>query len=405
MTPVEGKHKTKAELIRELQVLRDQALADKTKIARLLSQSTVIRKINQLLLRAKSQPELFQQICDLLKQIEYIKFVWIGLTEKGSFEVKPVAQAGFEEDYLSSIKVTWDDSEYGRGPTGTAIKTGQPFVMRDIENDPRYQPWRKEALKRGYASSIALPLVHERESIGALNVYSERKDAFGDEEVELLMEVAEDIAVGIKSLRLEKELEQAYGKLRRAMEGTIQALSTTVEMRDPYTAGHQRRVTELACAVAREMGLQEKRTEGIYIAGLLHDIGKIAVPAEILSKPGTISEGEFTIMKSHPRVGFEILKGIKFPWPVAQIILQHHERMDGSGYPSGLSGEEIYLEARILGVADVVEAMASHRPYRPALGIDKALQEISQNSGPLYDPKVVDACLTLFNQKGFSFVD
>ena len=203
--------------------------------------------------------------------------------------------------------------------------------------------------------------------------------------------------------RAEEELQQTFEKLQRTLEGTVHALTATAERRDPYTAGHQQRVTRLACAIAQEMGFPEEQIEGIRVAGLIHDIGKINVPAEILSKPGVLNEIEYPLIKAHPQTGHDILKTIEFPWPVAQIVLQHHERMDGSGYPAGLSGEEIIPEARILGVADVVEAMASHRPYRPARGLDKALEEISQNRGVLYDPEVVDACLKLFTEKGFTF--
>ena len=202
---------------------------------------------------------------------------------------------------------------------------------------------------------------------------------------------------------LERTVAQRTTKLRKVLEGIIHAMSLTVESRDPYTAGHQRRVADLATAIAGEMGLSRDRIEGIRMAGMIHDIGKISIPAEILSKPGRITEHEFGMIKSHPRVGFDILKQIEFPWPIAQIVYQHHERIDGSGYPQGLSGEKILLEAKILGVADVVEAMASHRPYRPAFGIEKALKEVSQNKGLLYDPDVVDACLKLFKEKRFEF--
>jgi putative nucleotidyltransferase with HDIG domain len=185
---------------------------------------------------------------------------------------------------------------------------------------------------------------------------------------------------------------------------TATALASAIEKRDAYTAGHQQRVAQLACAIAREMGLKEDQIEGIHVAGVLHDIGKISVPAEILSKPGNLTEIEFSLIKAHPKIGYEILKNIEFPWPVAQITLQHHERMDGSGYPSGLSGEETLLEARILGVADVIEAISSHRPYRPGIGMGKALQEISKNKGVLYDPNIADMALKLFYEKGFKFV-
>ncbi|GAH68139.1 unnamed protein product, partial [marine sediment metagenome] len=201
----------------------------------------------------------------------------------------------------------------------------------------------------------------------------------------------------------EEELKQSMGKLVKATEDTIQAMAMIVETRDPYTAGHQRRVTQLACAIAKKMGLSKDQTSALRLAGLIHDIGKVRVPAEILTNPDGLSEAEFSIVKMHPLVGYEILKTIEFPWPIAQIVYQHHERMDGSGYPSGLSGEDILLEARILAVSDVVEAMASHRPYRPALGIDRALLEITQKKGVLYDANVVDTCQWLFTKGSFKF--
>ncbi len=201
----------------------------------------------------------------------------------------------------------------------------------------------------------------------------------------------------------EEALKASLARVTEVQDGTIEALATVTVARDPYTAGHQRRVTQLACAVARELGLPADRVAGLRVMGLLHDMGKISSPAEILSKPGKLSDTEFALVKSHAQAGYEIVKEIQFPWPVAEVILQHHERMDGSGYPQGLTGPDIILEARILAVADVVEAMASHRPYRPALGIEKALEEIAQKKGVLYDPEVVDACLRLFNEKGFQF--
>lgn len=189
----------------------------------------------------------------------------------------------------------------------------------------------------------------------------------------------------------EDELRQTVEKLRKLTGATVQAIAQTVEVRDPYTAGHQKRVSHIARAIATEMNLSSDMVEGISMAGNIHDIGKISVPAEILSKPGILTDLQFALIKAHPTTGYEILKGIEFPYDIARIVLQHHERLDGSGYPQGLLGDDILLEARIVAVADVVEAMSSHRPYRPALGIRKALEEISAKKGKLYDPRVVEA--------------
>jgi len=246
---------------------------------------------------------------------------------------------------------------------------------------------------------LLVPLKNDGHLAGMLLLSRRVSDEpYSKEERRLLDTVSADVAVSIDNANLYENMKQKHGELQKAMDGVIHAISLVVETRDPYTAGHQRRVAELARAIAKEMGLSEWQIMGIHIAGLLHDVGKIAVPSDILSKPGKITENEFSIIKNHCQVGYEILQRIDFPWPVTKAVLQHHERMDGSGYPGGLSGEDIVLEARILGVADVVEAMSSHRPYRPALGLDSALQEISRASGILYDTEVVDACLTILKK-------
>jgi putative nucleotidyltransferase with HDIG domain len=205
----------------------------------------------------------------------------------------------------------------------------------------------------------------------------------------------------VTQVGLDPDLDRKQTEIR--VRGIISATGHMLEYRDVYTASHQKRVATLARAIAGEMRLSEEVIEGVYLAAQIHDIGKIAVPSDILNKPGRISELEFGIIKEHPQTGFEILKNIEFPWPIAQIVLQHQERFDGSGYPRKLANKDILLEARILGVADTVEAMASYRPYRPALGIDSAIAEITQKKGTLYDPEVVDACLRLITENGFKF--
>jgi putative two-component system response regulator len=205
--------------------------------------------------------------------------------------------------------------------------------------------------------------------------------------------------------QVEKKLQNTLNSLRKSVSTTIQVLVSVIEVRDPYTAGHQRRAANLARAIAAEMGLPAEKVEGIRMAGYIHDIGKLSIPAEILSKPTNLSGLEFALIKEHARSGYEILKDIESPWPLAEMVYQHHERMDGSGYPRKLQGNDIIIEARILAVADVIEAMASHRPYRPSLGIDMALAEIERNRGTIYDNAVVDAGLRLFREKGFKFED
>jgi len=203
--------------------------------------------------------------------------------------------------------------------------------------------------------------------------------------------------------RTEGEVLETLQKQRKTLNGTINAIALTVEARDPFTSGHQRRVADLARTIAAEMGLPKDQIEGVRSAGIIHDLGKIGVPADLLSKPSKLSNTEFELIKMHPQIAFDILKDIEFPWPIASIIYQHHERMNGSGYPQGLSDGSILLEARILAVADVVEAMSSHRPYRPSLGLKNTLDEISINKGILYDPAVVDTCLKLFKEKKYAF--
>jgi putative nucleotidyltransferase with HDIG domain len=225
-----------------------------------------------------------------------------------------------------------------------------------------------------------------------------------EKRTEELSRVNEELSGRVmETRRAEDQLQNTLDRLEKALEGTVRAMSLTIEMRDLYTAGHQRRVSSLAVAIAEELHLPSEKIEGLRLAGIIHDIGKIAMPAEILTKPTRLTKTEFQLVKDHPRIGYDILKSIQFPWPVAHIILQHHERMDGSGYPDGLLGDAILLEARILAVADVVEALSSHRPYRPALGLEKALEEIRRGRGTRYDMRVVDACVRLFKDRRYSF--
>jgi len=366
---------------------------------------------NGALVRAIDESQLLNEICSILVSIGGYQLAWVGFAEHDDDKtIRVVARAGSQSDYLDHIKVCWCDSPCGRGPTGTAIRTGEFQVAQDILHDPRFEPWREQAIARGYASSIAFPLFDEdNHPFGAMNLYGKEPNAFDADEIRLLKELSGDLAFGLRMLRLRDERDHLHERqlhsdetVKQALAGTIQAIAVTVEKRDPYTAGHQRRVANLSVAIAMELGLSEDRITGLRLGATIHDIGKIYVPAEILTRPGLLSKIEFDFIKTHPQVGYEIMKDVKLPWPVAEMILQHHELLDGSGYPQGLKGDAILLEARILTVSDVTEAMMSHRPYRAALGLEVALEEISKYCGVRYDPAVVDACLHLFRDKGFS---
>jgi PAS domain S-box-containing protein/putative nucleotidyltransferase with HDIG domain len=626
-----------------------------TKLRRAYRTLKTLSAVNRALMDAHVEYTFLQDICKILTEVGGYRLAWMALAHHDATKaVSVLTYAGIEAGYLENLSLSWADDEKGRGPTGTAIRTNQTTIVRDVANDPTFAPWREKILSYGLASVISLPLPLNDAPWSALTIYAPEVNAFDSDEVALLEELAQDVRYGIISQRAQKarqraetalreseekfrglfetspdvvgqvdlnlnflmvshmaeplfgyeratqligtrfldlvdptdhprvlkgtrklletgtllnaeytfvrkdgtsfpgelsavltvdaagtpkaftgtirditerkrmleklevernrlfaileglpvyvylqapdhslrfvnrlfrehfgdpenrpcyvtmhgrqepcevcptmrvletghpeewewtasngrtyhlydypykdidgsslvmeigmditgrkkaeeSLKESYEKLRASLEGTVTALSAVVESKDPYTAGHQRRVTHLACAIAREMGLSQDQIEGIRVMGYLHDIGKIAVPAEILSRPGKINEFEFNLVKQHPMSGFDILKQIVFPWPVAQAVVQHHERLNGSGYPAGLTDKEIILEARVLAVADVVEAMASHRPYRPAVGIKHALEEIVQHKGTLYDPEVVEACIRLFSEKDYEF--
>ena len=231
----------------------------------------------------------------------------------------------------------------------------------------------------------------------------EKKDQLVEELQEMHEKVAELEKIVVRYHQLEKEPHQSYGKLQKFIEGIAYIITEIVEIRDPYLTGHHQRVSKLATAIAQEMKLPQDKIEGVRFASLVHNVGKVNLPTEIVSKPSKLVEVEFNLVKNHPRIGYEILKKVDFPWPIAEIVFQQYEKIDGSGYPRGLKGAEILIEAKILEVANVVEAMSSYKSYRPALSIDESLTEISKYENILFDPEVVDACLRLFKEKGFKF--
>jgi len=362
-------------------------------IRRLNTLKDAISKINHLLLHVRKESELYQKVCDILIKTGEYNFIWIGLFDTQKNKIDCAAFAGKENG----------NSEQIENPVVMTTETDKILIVNDIAADPFFEPWRSKALYRDYRAMATVPLICNKKIIGNLNVYSGIENSFKNQETKFLKEVANDIAIGIRSIRYEKELENNYINTKRALYETIDSIALISERRDSYTAGHQKRVAVLSRAIAKDMKLDAKMIEGIYLISILHDIGKMCIPLSILSKPACLSEAEIMLIQSHCKEGYDILKNIEFPWPIAKTILQHHERIDGSGYPYRLKDKDILLEAKILAVADTIEAMSSHRPYRPAIGLDKALKEIAKNRGILYDSSIVDVCIDLFKNKKFKF--
>jgi putative nucleotidyltransferase with HDIG domain len=368
-----------------------------------------LKEGNYALVRSYTEKTLLNNMCRVIVDLGGYPFAWIGFPQNGRYKkVRPVVCAGDGKGYLSSVELTWSQFKTDLDPAGTAIQTGAISVEKNLAKKNGFTPWKTEASKRGFLSSVAFPLMQEKRTLGAVNIFSSDPKGFGKDELVLLSALAEDLSYGISAIRtrekkktVEDKLRASQERLQRTIEVTIQALSTTIEMRDPYTAGHQRRVAALAVAIAEEMNLAKERIENLSVAGIIHDIGKIYIPVEILTRPGKLSEYEINIIKAHPQYGHDIMAETEVPEPVADIVHQHHERVNGSGYPDGKKNKDILLESKILSVADVVEAMSSHRPYRPALGIDVALDEIKSHRGIYYDPEASDACLRLFEKKGY----
>ncbi|MDD5058653.1 MAG: PAS domain S-box protein [Sideroxydans sp.] len=357
---------------------------------------------NQVLIHAHDEVQLLQEMCDVAVQVGGYQMAWIGYARDDADKtVQQMAQACLKTHCPMLRPLTWDETKREICPAGRAIISGERRVVQDISSSSEANPWRENVMQCGFASYIALPLFEGERAFGALVLFDDKANVFDADEVSLLEEMAGDLAFGILTTRVKKSHREHEQRLQSIMLQTVKAIAGIVEMRDPYTSGHQARVAEVAREISRQMDLPEDQVQAIYLAGLLHDLGKISIPAEILSKPGRLNEVEYSLIQMHPQSGFDILKGVDFPWPIAQMVLQHHERMDGSGYPQGLKGEEILMGARILSVADVVEAMSSHRPYRPGLGLDAALEEIIRKRGIHYDAQVIDACVALFKEQNY----
>jgi len=373
----------------------------------------IISTSNSMLIHAVKEETLLNNICQLITSYTEFSLAWVGFKQEDKTQsISIVAAKGIvSREYLQSLGLSWADNDKGKCLPSLAIRTGQHQLISDTdEHKKQCSICRKLDKKYNFHSTLALPLLTNKTCIGVLTINGTVAGAFTEQEIELLEELAGDLAYGIVNLRIGKARDSAeqgqstlLSQLKQTLNKTVQAMASAIEARDPYTAGHQRHVAALSVAIAEELGLSKDNIEGVRIAATIHDLGKIKVPSEILSKPGKITNIEFELIKVHSEVGYDILKDIDFPWPVAEMVRQHHERLDGSGYPRGLKGNDIILGARIIAVADVTEAIASHRPYRASLGIDFALEKMEKGRGKHFDPDVVDACLRLFREKNYQF--
>ena len=368
-------------------------------------------KASLALVRSNNRDDLISGVCNaIVNQSPYI-LAWVGLAMHDNLKtVQVIGSHGVAADYAKGIDVKWSpDTSAGKGPTGQCIQTSLPVLILDTENDPRFLPWRERSKPYGIRSVIAVPIKdHGPQAIAALTVYANLPNAFGEVEIQLFESLAKEIGFGLAAIEKQqlldeeiKERERLNDQLIKTLNSTIEAMSKTMEWRDPYTAGHQKKVALLSQAIARKLGWGEERIKGLYLAALVHDLGKIATPSEILTKPSMLTETELALIKEHPKTGYDILKDIPFTWPIAQAVYQHHERIDGSGYPNQLVGDAIIPEAKILAIADTIESMTSHRPYRPGLGLEKAILQVKSEAGKTLDPAICEVACQLIEQDEF----
>ena len=356
---------------------------------------------------ADSVDILVKEVCEAIARQGPYVLAWVGKADDDADKtVKVLGGGGSAIGYIQNIRVSWsENSVTGAGPAGVAIRTGRTSVVVDSELDPGFMAWRKQAQQFGIRSAIGCPIPDgDSHPFGVLLVYSKAPNTFGIAEVRLFEGLAMQVGFGLRSIERQHKLdiqihekELVQERLAISLRATIEAMSRTMEWRDPYTAGHQKRVAMISMAIAKKLGWEIDRVQSLYMAALVHDIGKVAVPSEILTKPSHLTDLEIQMVREHVENGYQILKDIPFPWPLADIVRQHHERLDGSGYPHQLKGDQICPEARILAVADTIEAMATHRPYRPALGLQAALDEVRAEAGIGLDADVVNAALELMD--------
>ncbi len=364
--------------------------------------------VGDALSNTTSSSELMKDVCEAITKQEAYVLAWIGFSSNDaekSVQVKGVG--GVSSGYLEGISVSWSGStSSGNGPIGRAIRTGKPWLISDTNADLNFAPWKDRAQKYGIHSVLAVPIKQSNKVIGALAIYSSVIHSFTDLEVHIFSNMAAELGFGFASFQKQEELTRQHleqqiqeERLRASLTSTVEVMSKTMELRDPYTAGHQKKVATISCLIANKLGWSPDLIYGLRLAAMIHDIGKIAIPSEILTKPSKLSEFEGKLLQEHPENGYQLLKDIDFPWPIAEIVRQHHERIDGSGYPRGLKGDQILPEAQVLAVADTIEAMYSHRPYRPGLGLPSAIQVIKDGAGKTFNLEIANVAIDLFEGK------
>jgi PAS domain S-box-containing protein len=383
----------------------------RARIRRLDRLYAALSACNGAIVRAGSEAELFAEVCQAIVNSGTVQMAWVGRIDPVLRRVQPVEAYGHGTEYLAGIEVSTDaGNPLGQGPTGAAARENRAVWSPDYARNPALAPWHARGADYGWVGSGALPLRRGGEPVAVLSLYTSAEGRLDEESRALLEEMVSDLSFALDRFAAEAEARAAQAareqEARRYARQLVDLLQEAVALAADngaarLPAGHERRAAAIAEAIGRELGLEGARLEGLRLGGALHDIGNLRLPAALLAAPATLSDAEHQRMQEHARLGHDLLRAVDFPWPVAQVALQHHERWDGSGYPQGLAGEAILLEARIVAVADVIESMASHRPYRPAIGLGAALAEVEAGSGSRYDPAVAAACLRLFRDKGF----
>ena len=383
-------------------LINSRVVTEQRKVERALAVVTkslrTFMAASETLVHARDDTQLLDDICRVLVEDGGYAFAWVAapVPDDPSAIVSLAYHGSVGRDFFEALHATSAGSAEGIGPVIESIRTGEIQQIGDAAALDGSDPWRQVALDYGMRSAVALPLVVGDSVSGSIGIFSTQPNAFDAEWLRLFQKCIVGIEFGITTLQDRVRNQQNLEQLAATLETAVGALAASTEF-DPYLAGHQRGVAKICVTIAQELGLDADATKGIEVAGMLHDIGKIVVPAQILSKPTKLSAAEFELIKTHPQAGVDIIAGIDFPWPVARTILQHHERLDGSGYPFGIHGDEICLGARVLMIADVLEAMTSPRPYRPAHSVADALAEIEKQSGTQFDPDVADACVRLYS--------